>query len=64
MLFVLIYAAIGILWGCFAVYKQSQYTLKSSFGRFAFVYLLNVIIWPVTVIIAAKKRYLTFKKNH
>jgi hypothetical protein len=63
MKILIIYLIICFLWGWFAVYKQSQYSLKSTLKKYIFIYFLNFFLFPCCLIIATKNKKLTFKNN-
>ena len=61
MKILLIYLIICFFWSWFAVYKQSQYPLKSTIGTYIMIYFLNFAIFPYCLFLAIKNKKLTFK---
>ena len=59
-----IYLGLCFLWSCFAIYKQNtSYSLKSSFGRYVFVFFLNLCFFPAMLCFAITKQKLLHKHN-
>jgi hypothetical protein len=57
-----IYLGISLVWAVFAVYKNmTSYSIKPSFWLNAVTFLLNFIIFPVTFVIAIKKKKMFHK---
>lgn len=54
-----IYLGLAFLWACFAVYKNmTSYSFVPSFGLNLATFILNLLIFPVAVVIAIVKKRL------
>jgi hypothetical protein len=58
------YLALCFLWGCFAIFKQHQYPMKSVFLRYVVIFALNFAIFPYCLFLAAINNKLTFKNTY
>ncbi len=57
-----IYIGISLIWAVFAVYKNmTSYSIKPSFFLNAVTFLLNFVLFPVTVFIAIKDKKILHK---
>lgn len=64
MKILLVYLAICFLWSWFAVYKQHQYPLKSTFWKYLIIYFFNFIIFPYCLFLAIRDKKMTFKNTY
>lgn len=54
-----IYLGLAFLWACFAVYKNmTSYSFVPSTGLNIMTFILNLLIFPVAVVIAIVKKKL------
>ncbi len=58
MFIVWIYVGVCLLWGSIAGYKQSRYSIKSTFGTYLAIISMNMLLFPYAFYIAIKENKL------